>query len=127
MPKATARQKRDARDIVLARDQNTCQRCGIDLLYKLASVQHRRPKGAGGSALLDIPSNLVLVCGSATTPHSCHNWMEHEDRPQAVADGWLIPKLSPVHPSVVPVLTIHGWVTLDDEGGRFSLTEGRAV
>lgn len=116
MPKATAKQRRDAREVVLERDQNTCQRCGIDLLYKLASIQHRRPRGAGGSALVDIPSNLVLVCGSATTPGSCHNWMEHEDRPAARVEGWLIPKLSRVHPSQVPLLTHRGWVLLADDG-----------
>lgn len=126
MPKATAQARREARAIVLERDQNTCQRCGVNLLYKLASVQHRRPRGAGGSALVDTPSNLVLVCGSATTPDSCHNWMEHEDRATANDQGWLIAKLSQTHPSNVPLLTIHGWVLLTDDGDRIPYISGVA-
>ena len=107
------------REVVLERDGTTCQLCGADVTYKLASVQHRKPRGMGGSALVDIPSNGVLVCGSATTPGSCHNWMEHEERQQAEDLGYLIPKLSGVHPSTVRLWTYpHGWVLLDDHGGR---------
>lgn len=107
------------REVVLARDGTTCQCCGVDVTYKLASIQHRIPRGMGGSRLVNIPSNGVLVCGSATTPDSCHNWMEHEDRPAAVQMGYLIPKLAHLHPSRVPLYTKpHGWVLLDDFGNR---------
>lgn len=107
------------REVVLARDGTTCQLCGADVTYRLASVQHRKPRGMGGSALVDIPSNGVLVCGSATTPGSCHNWMEHEERQQAEDLGYLIPKLSGIHPSTVRLWTYpHGWVLLDDHGNR---------
>lgn len=107
------------RGVVLARDGTTCQCCGADVTLKLASIQHRIPRGMGGSRLVNIPSNGVLVCGSATTPGSCHNWMEHEARASAEQIGFLIPKLSGIHPSTVPLLTDpHGWVLLDDQGGR---------
>jgi 5-methylcytosine-specific restriction endonuclease McrA len=123
-PKASAKVKREARAIVLARDSNTCQRCGANLLYKLASIQHRRPRGAGGSAWVDIPSNLVLLCGSATSP-GCHAHVETH-RVDALADGWLIPKLSSKHPSEVPLLSIHGWVLLTDDGERIPYVSGVA-
>jgi hypothetical protein len=108
------------REVVLARDGTTCQCCGTDVLYKLASIQHRIPRGAGGSARVNRPSNGVLVCGSATTPGSCHNWMEHEDRTAAEDLGWLLPKLNAdIDPATEPIYTQpYGWVLLDDEGNR---------
>ena len=118
MPKATRSEIAAARAVVLQRDQNTCQRCGVNVLYQLASVQHRIPRGAGGSAKVWQVSNLALVCGWATTPGSCHNWMEHENRKQAEFDGWLLPKLNAdIDTEQEPLLTIHGWITLDDRGG----------
>jgi hypothetical protein len=107
------------REVILARDGTTCQCCGADVTLKLASIQHRIPRGMGGSRLVNVPSNGVLVCGSATTPGSCHNWMEHEDRATAGIRGYLIPKLGGARPSSIPLWTYpHGWVLLDDQGGR---------
>jgi len=118
MPKSTRAEMDAFREVVLARDGTTCQFCGEDVTNKLASIQHRIPRGMGGSRLVNIPSNGVLVCGSATTPGSCHNDIEHEDRKQAERLGYLIPKLSGIHPSTVPLWTFtHGWVLLDDTGG----------
>lgn len=118
-PKSSRREMDAFRKAVLARDVTTCQCCGTDVTHKLASVQHRIPRGMGGSALVNIPSNGVLVCGSATTPGSCHNWMEHEDRPAAEAMGYLIRRLANLHPSSVPLYTQpHGWVLLGDDGSR---------
>ena len=118
MPKATRAEIEAARAVVLERDENTCQRCGVNVLYRLASIQHRIPRGSGGSAKVWQPSNLALVCGSGTTPGSCHNWMEHEDREQAEFDGWLLPKLNAdINTERELLFTIHGWVLFDDEGG----------
>lgn len=103
-----------ARDIVLNRDQNTCQRCGTNLVYKLASIHHRRPRGMGGSGQVNVPSNMVLVCGSATSP-GCHAEIE-TDRTEAMFEGWLIPKLSDDQPHEVPVKTYQGWRYLLDDG-----------
>lgn len=84
------------RDAVLARDSNTCQRCGRRLLLGVPySLQHRLPRGRQGRNTM---ANLVAVCGSATTPGMCHDWMEHYDRPKATAEGWLVPSWDEVTP-----------------------------
>jgi len=119
LPKSTRSEMDAFREVVLARDGTTCQCCGIDLTNKLASVQHRIPRGAGGSALVNRPSNGVLVCGSATTPGSCHQWMEADDRLTAKAQGWLLPKNNPdIDPTQEPLLTYRGWELLADDGSR---------
>ena len=120
MVKSSRRDFDAFRQGVLDRDGTTCQLCGADVTLKLASVQHRIPRGAGGSARVNRVSNGILVCGSATTPHSCHNWMEHEDRQGAEDLGYILPKLnSDIDPTQEPILTHEwGWVLLSDEGGR---------
>jgi len=119
MPKSSRSEMDAFREVVLARDGTTCQCCGIDVTNKLASVQHRIPRGAGGSALVNRPSNGVLVCGSATTPGSCHQWMEAKDRLTAKAQGWLLPKNNPdIDPTQERILLFDGWHLLDDAGNR---------
>lgn len=119
MPKSSRREMDAFREVVLARDGTTCQCCGVDVMHKLASIQHRIPRGAGGSALVNRPSNGVLVCGSATTPGSCHNWMEHEERAIAEAQGWLLPKCNAdIDPEQEPILLFDGWHLLSDDGSR---------
>lgn len=76
------------RDAVLERDDYTCQRCGRDIRNCPYSLQHRLPRGRGGKNTM---ANLVTVCGSATTPGMCHDWMENHERAQARIDGWLVP------------------------------------
>jgi hypothetical protein len=76
------------RDAVLLRDDYACQRCGRDVRNCPYSLQHRLPRGRGGKNTM---ANLVTVCGSATTPGMCHDWMENHERAQARIDGWLVP------------------------------------
>lgn len=99
------------REAVLLRDGHHCRRCGRSLIHFPASIQHRLPRGRGGQPTL---ANLVLVCGSATTPGSCHNWMEHVDRRQATDDGWLC--RTGENPAGAPVLMLEGWRHLTDDG-----------
>ncbi|ACU39380.1 HNH endonuclease [Actinosynnema mirum DSM 43827] len=95
---------RAAREAVLERDGWCCQRCGRALAGAAYSLQHRLPRGrAGGNA----PANLVLVCGSATTPGGCHNWIEHQDRRAATREGWLVP--SGIAPEDWPVRRHDDW------------------
>jgi 5-methylcytosine-specific restriction protein A len=120
MPKATRKVEEAARRVVLERDQNTCQRCGVNVLYRLASVQHRIARGRGGTASPRVwtPSNMVLMCGSAITPGSCHNLVENEEREQGKDEGWVLPMNNPdIYPALEPLSTYRGWILLDDFGG----------
>lgn len=87
-----------------------CERCGGT--GPAFSVHHRLPRGRGGENRL---SNLVLLCGSATTPGGCHGEVESY-REQAYDDGWLV--RTGIDPATVPV-NIHGpreRTLLDDDG-----------
>ena len=106
---------------VLERAQYSCEACGIGLGPRRGedwSVQHRRPRAMGGTRWpgVNMPSNLMILCGSATTPGSCHEFAE-TNRASAVAAGWLV--LSRSDPRMAPCLVEHGsrWVYLDDLGG----------
>lgn len=76
------------REAVLARDDYTCQRCGRDISNQPYSLQHRLPRGRGGTNTM---CNLVTVCGSATTPDMCHDDIENQARLRAAREGWLVP------------------------------------
>lgn len=56
------------------------------------SLQHRRSRGAGGSRdpRANLPSNLLVACGSGTT--GCHGLIEDGLRGAAYEVGWLIRK-----------------------------------
>lgn len=89
-----------------------CERCGR---ASGTNVHHRRPRGLGGSKDLatNLPSNLLLLCGSGTT--GCHGWIESQ-RTEAKANGWLLEQWQ--SPLETPV-RVHdrGLVLLDNIGG----------
>lgn len=114
MPRAKAGVISKARKIVYARDGYRCVMCGRSVVDYPSSVHHRRPRGAGGSALLERPSNLVRLCGDGV--RGCHGWLESH-RETANLTGWLLPKLNlEIDPTEVPLLTYNGWVLLSDDG-----------
>lgn len=76
------------RKAVLVRDDYTCQRCARDIRSCPYSLQHLLPRGRGGKNTM---RNLVTVCGSATTPGMCHDFIENQERRQATWEGWLVP------------------------------------
>lgn len=78
------------RDAVDERDAGRCQRCGRMIGGGPFSRHHRDPRGMGGSKIRHTLANLVLLCGSATTPGGCHAEVE-SSRVQAELDGWLVP------------------------------------
>lgn len=79
------------KDAVDERDGWVCQRCGKPISGGPYSRHHRDPRGMGGSkAAPHTMANLVLLCGSATTPGGCHAEVESH-REQAELDGWLVP------------------------------------
>lgn len=89
------------RNAVLARDAHQCQRCGCTVRPDFYSLQHRRPRAAGGTSLAHINEapNLVLLCGSATT--GCHGHVESH-REEARRYGWSILLNAHYTPSAVP-------------------------
>jgi hypothetical protein len=89
------------RDVV-TRDGWECQRCGRSIYGIRAGLQHRRPRGAGGSTRLHTMANLVLLCGWADDPDTCTHLVERLDRAGATRDGWLVP--NGVAPEEWPVL-----------------------
>lgn len=68
---------RKLRDMVIERAQSCCDRCAKYLPGQQYSLQHRRARGAGGRAGAHTPANLIVLCGSANTPGSCHNFAEN--------------------------------------------------
>lgn len=116
MPKATRKAEESARKIVRERDGHRCQLCGRSIVDYPSSIHHRRPRGAGGSALLEQPSNLVRLCGDGV--RGCHGWLE-ANRTHAKEIGWILPKLNlDVRADETPLLTVDGWMLLDDFGSR---------
>lgn len=110
----------DVVDAILERAGHSCEACGSPIGDRRGvdwSVQHRRPRAMGGTrwAGINLPSNLMILCGSATTPGSCHEFAETR-RSAAVAAGWLV--LSHEDPATVPVLiTRNRWCYLGDDAG----------
>ena len=97
---------------VIDRAKMRCERCGTYLGYAAYSIHHRLPRGRGGRNEL---SNLVLLCGSATSPDTCHAFVESR-REQAYDEGWLV--RSEMDPAEVPVAHVaFGRVLLDNDGG----------
>lgn len=92
------------REIVWARAGGRCELCGGSLAgMRGFSRHHRRPRRMGGSRLPDTnsPANLLLVCGSATSPDGCHQRIEAK-RDQAYAEGLLLHDGQ--DPTEVPIL-----------------------
>lgn len=102
-----------SRDVVTARAQGRCERCGASS-SQFWSVHHRRPRGMGGSKRPEVngPANLILLCGSGTT--GCHGWVE-ANRAEAYNLGLLV--RSGMNPGDVPVELRHGRVLLLADGG----------
>lgn len=119
---------KDTVDLVLKRDGYACVRCGHEIRGERGvgwSVQHRRPRGSGGSRdpRLNQPANLVILCGSAVT--NCHGEVE-KNRAASRAYGYLVSQHSIADPADVPVLVTTSpggdvpeieWRLLDNTGG----------
>lgn len=110
--------------LVFDRDGGCCIRCGKAVQPERRgedwSIQHRRPRRAGGDRRpeTNLPANLVTTCGSATT--DCNGWMESH-RTAALAAGWLLHAND--DPPLVPVQSWWGLLLLDNEGRWRSATQ----
>jgi hypothetical protein len=107
------------RGLVLARDNWQCAGCGkpVGGAFTWWSMQHRKARGVGGD---NSPCNLIVLCGSATSP-GCHRLCEDRDREMHERGLWL---RSDEDPALVPVMVMseHGsgatvWLTAD---GRYA-------
>lgn len=105
------------RRLVLQRANDRCEVCYGNLDgWDGYSLQHRIPRGMGGTkrAWINQPANLIAVCGSATT--GCHGHMESE-RLTAISCGWLLPSQS--DPLTQPFRDVGGyWWLLDNDGHK---------
>ena len=88
--------------LVLQRANFCCEKCGRDVVFYPYNLQHRRARGMGGSQRPDtnLPQNLIVLCGSATSPGDCHEEVERR-RDWSRDHGWTLrqsddPALSPV-------------------------------
>jgi hypothetical protein len=91
---------------IAQRDEWSCFRCGGSCHGQRGwdwGVQHRRARGMGGSRLADTnqPQNLILLCGSATSPGGCNARVESR-QPADEGLGWSINQYE--NPLEVPVL-----------------------
>lgn len=95
---------------VLDRDSYACQRCGVSLYGIRYGLQHRRPRGRGGSTLLHTMANLVSLCGWVGDAGTCTHDVEVTDRLRATAEGWLLPhRFRLISPEEWPVLRHGRW------------------
>lgn len=99
-------------DIVDARDDWRCQRCGASLAVTSGSRHHRQLRRSGDHR----PSNLILLCGSGTT--GCHGWV-HANPKAARAEGLIVPSWA--RAEFVPVKTFGGWLRLIPDGSALEL------
>lgn len=92
--------------LVFQRDEGCCFRCGMSVRFADRGVgwstQHRRAKGMGGSRRPDTnqPQNLIVLCGSATSPGGCHLRVESR-LPEDEGMGWSIKQVQ--DPQRMPV------------------------
>jgi hypothetical protein len=115
---------RQVRHTVKARAAMCCERCSVPVAAMPHEVHHRRPRGAGGSSRPDtnLPSNLVLLCGTSTS--GCHGFCESE-RDAAREEGFLVRQGA--DPALQPVLHARfGRVLLDAAGGVTPYREAAA-
>lgn len=100
------------RRLVKERSGGRCESCDT-ILSGFASVHHRIARGMGGSRdpKLNLPSNLLVLCGSGVS--GCHGFTESR-REEAYRHGLLVRRGD--DPAVVPVMYRGAWVLLVDDG-----------
>lgn len=106
-----------ARTVRLVRDRDDwrCARCGFrdtSKSWSCLTTHHRRNRGMGGSTWpgINLPSNLLTLCGSGTT--GCHGWVT--DHPREARELGLSVSMH-ADPASVPVQTWRGLIHLSND------------
>lgn len=111
-------------DLILVRDELRCQACGVSILGRDFSRQHRCARGAGGRGRdhpwIGSPMNGILLCGTAVT--GCHGLCEARDPEMHDRGFWLIEGVDFTHhPGEAPLLVAvaggfaEQWLTPDGQ------------
>jgi hypothetical protein len=85
------------RALVLGRDGYACVCCGISILGKHYSLQHRQRRSQGGD---NSPVNLLTVLGDGTT--GCHARIDSRIDPHDEAKGYTVRSFD--DPAAIPVM-----------------------
>lgn len=104
------------RRTVTERAGGACERCGRAITGDY-SIHHRKPRGMGGTRdpKANSPANLVLLCGSATSPDGCHTAVERF-RQAAINTGYIVTRTA--DPEGVPIKLVSGWYLLRPDGTK---------
>jgi hypothetical protein len=119
-PRGAASVGTRVRQLVHARAQMCCERCGRNVVWDGGQCHHRSPRGMGGSRVAELgqPQNILYLCTD------CHAWVESH-RTEARAGGWLLSGRQ--EPLAVPVLVAgQRWVYLGADGLYRDVKEGAA-
>lgn len=110
-PRRDTGPSRKVRGVIWTREGGACAACGTSVTGRPFSLQHRNARGMGGTSDPEANAvfNLVLICGSATTPGSCHLACERRDPDMHARGFWLY---SWEDPAEVPVHLACGAVVL---------------
>lgn len=97
---------------VRERDQWRCAMCGAHSSARTLTTHHRIGRGMGGSRnpALNLPANLLTLCGSGTT--GCHGWVTAHPR-DAYELGLAVKRDR--DPLEVPLFTWRGWGYLTND------------
>lgn len=118
---------RSVRELVDERDDWTCASCGNSVWGRPFSRQHRVARGMGGTSdpARNRPSNIVVLCGSATSPGGCHLACEKREAFMYELGFW---RWQHEDPAKVPVAhALYGWCLLLDDGTVKPLPMGGAA
>lgn len=104
------------RQLIKERAGGCCERCGKTITGD-HSIHHRKPRGMGGTRdpKANSPANLVLLCGSATTPDGCHTGVERF-RESAITTGYIVSRSA--DPELIPIKMASGWWFLRPDGTK---------
>ena len=97
---------------VMARADNSCERCGLSIVNQPGAIHHRRTRGMGGARDSNYAENCVVLCDP------CHRWVGANPN-EAAATGWYVRQWEA--PETVPMLDLFGHRFIFDGDRRVDL------